>query len=103
MNFEDAWTPIKVIGWAASLLAEKGITEPRLDAGDLIAHALHWDRLQMHLHFDQPLKNSDLKIIQNYLVRRVKREPFQYILLSKTFCGRQFKVLPDVLIPRPET
>ncbi|MEJ2154700.1 MAG: peptide chain release factor N(5)-glutamine methyltransferase [Desulfobacteraceae bacterium] len=35
--------------------------------------------------------------------RRVRREPVAYILGTKEFWSLEFKVTPDVLIPRPET
>lgn len=35
--------------------------------------------------------------------RLMKGEPLQYVLGYADFCGRRFRVCPDVLIPRPET
>ena len=42
-------------------------------------------------------------LLEDALVRLCEGEPIQYILGKATFCGRDFRVTPVVLIPRPET
>lgn len=45
-------------------------------------------------------ERSELEIIAS---RLAKGQPVQHVLGYATFCGRRFRVTPDVLIPRPET
>ena len=49
------------------------------------------------------LSANDQKELETILQRLEKGEPVQYIIGEADFCGRQFHVAPDVLIPRPET
>lgn len=41
--------------------------------------------------------------LSNALGRLLEGEPLQYVTGFQEFCGRCFRVTPDVLIPRPET
>lgn len=48
--------------------------------------------------------NDQLELnINHALERLLKHEPVQYITGFAHFCGNEFRVSPDVLIPRPET
>ena len=49
------------------------------------------------------LSADDQKELETILQRLEKGEPVQYIIGVADFCGRQFRVAPGVLIPRPET
>ena len=42
-------------------------------------------------------------LLEDSLERLVTGEPVQYVLGKAWFCGREFRVGPGVLIPRPET
>ena len=49
------------------------------------------------------LSADDVNELEKIMIRLEKGEPVQYVLGFAAFCGRQFRVAPGVLIPRPET
>ncbi len=83
---------------------EKKFDSPRLDAELLLVKALNLSRrIDLYLKFDKPLSEEELKIARDFVRRRSLGEPVAYILGIKGFYNLDFKVTPDVLIPRPET
>jgi release factor glutamine methyltransferase len=50
-----------------------------------------------------PLNENQLAKLREFVKRRVKHEPLQYILGEAPFCGFMFKCDKRALIPRPET
>ena len=58
----------------------------------------------MHeIWLQQELEPDELKRYRDYVLRRAAWEPLAYIVGHKTFLQWEFRVTPDVLIPRPET
>lgn len=88
---------------AARVLSAIGIPSARLDAEVLLAHVLRVERSWLHAHPEALLQGSTLQQFEKLVERRKKREPVAYLVGKKEFYGREFKVTPDVLIPRPET
>ena len=60
-------------------------------------------RTDILLGKDTTLSADDKAELQIIIERVAKGEPVQYVLGSEEFCGHDFLVTPDVLIPRPET
>jgi len=85
------------------LLEEAGIAAPRLTAGVLLSHALGRDRSYLYGHAEEELPHSPWLHYGRYLHERLKGKPTQYITGRQEFYGREFRVTPDVFIPRPET
>lgn len=85
---------------AEPLLAGAGIDSARLEAQMLAGALLKKDRAYVLTH---PEAELDESVIQPLLERRLAREPLSYILGSREFYTRSFKVTPAVLIPRHET
>ena len=61
------------------------------------------DRAWLYAHANDELIELWWIHYGRYLHQRIKGEPTQYITGRQEFYGREFRVTPDVLIPRPET
>jgi len=96
-------TVLESLTLSTDFLEKKGIESPRLNAELLLAEILECKRLDLYLKFDQPLKENEVDKYREWISRRGKFEPLQYITGKVEFYGLQFKVTRDVLIPRPET
>lgn len=88
---------------AAAVLQDAGVPEARRDASSLLAFVLAKDRTFLIAHAEDALADGILARFQETVQRRAVGEPLQYITGVQDFFGREFRVTPDVLIPRPET
>lgn len=62
--------------------------------------------VKSYVHIIEPLTELDPVLepgLSAKLARLAAGEPLQYVLGRAEFCGLDFKVTPEVLIPRPET
>jgi release factor glutamine methyltransferase len=84
-------------------LEQGGVAVPRLTAEVLLAHALGRDRIYLFAHPEHELAELEWLHFGRYLHERLQGKPTQYITKRQEFYGREFRVTPDVLIPRPET
>jgi len=87
----------------ARLLEDAGIAASRLTAEVLLAHAIRQERVYVYAHPERELQEVEWLHYGRYLHERLKGKPTQYITGRQEFYGREFRVTPDVLIPRPET
>jgi release factor glutamine methyltransferase len=94
---------MKLLQWAAAYFKRHDIDSPRATAEILLSHALAANRIDLYLHYDQPLNADELNRFKALIKRRIKREPVAYILGHKGFWTLDLEVSPEVLIPRPET
>jgi len=97
------WTIKDVLAWTTEYFAKKRIKTPRLDAEVLLASSLGVDRLQLYLNLDRPLLPQERERYRELVRRRGAREPVALIVGKKEFWSIHFRVVPGVLIPRPET
>jgi release factor glutamine methyltransferase len=85
------------------LLEEAEVQVPRLTAEVLLAHAIGCKRSWLFAHSDEELQEVWWIHYGRYLHQRMQGIPTQYITGLQEFYGRDFRVTPAVLIPRPET
>ncbi len=69
----------------------------------LFTDILNCDRMSLYANKDLSLDKVKSSLVSAALKRRIQGEPIQYILGKAEFMGLDFRVTPDVLIPRPET
>ena len=80
-----------------------GITEPGREANSLLSLAIKRDRAFLIAHSEYELSREEEILFDEFIRRRSQHEPFQHIAGKQEFCGMDFIVTPDVMIPRPET
>lgn len=93
----------EVIQEGAQTLRNGGVSESRREAGSLLSFVLGKDRTFLISRAEEPVDDDVLAKFRESVERRANGEPLQYIVGFQDFFGRQFRVTPDVLIPRPET
>jgi len=85
------------------ILEDAAIPVPRLTAEVLLSHAVHCQRTYLYAYPERELKEVEWIHYGRYLHERLEGKPTQYITKRQEFYGREFRVSPAVLIPRPET
>jgi release factor glutamine methyltransferase len=86
-----------------TLLEEARVAAPRLTAEVLLMHAIGCERSWLYAHSGDELREVWWIHYGRYLHERLQGKPTQYITGHQEFYGREFRVTPEVLIPRPET
>lgn len=103
MAEKEVWTTLKILTWTKEFLLSKGVVNARLEAEWLLCAATGLDRVGLYLQYEKPLNDSELSAYRAMVARRARREPLQHILGSQEFCGLEYEVTADVLIPRHDT
>lgn len=93
----------EAISFATESLRTAGTPEPARDAKVLLAHSLGKQKTFLIAYPEFELTDEQQDRFSTVIERRADREPLQHILGRQEFYGRDFRVSPDVLIPRPET
>ena len=93
----------EVLREASQMLEHAGVPEARREAGSLLSFVIGKDRTFLISHAEDVLNDDQVDQYRGVVERRAAGEPLQYITGVQDFFGREFRVTPEVLIPRPET
>jgi release factor glutamine methyltransferase len=99
----EPWTVLRLLTWTTDYLKSNGSDSPRLDAEVLLAHARGCERIMLYAAFDQIVDDETRGQFRDLVKRRAAGEPVAYLIGRREFYSLNFRVTPDVLIPRPET
>lgn len=80
---------------------------PESEAGALarllLVEVFGFSTLELYGGKDKAISEKERTLLDDIIKRLLQNEPIQYILGVETFCGLNFRVDKNVLIPRPET
>ncbi len=99
----EPWTVGRLLQWTADYLKGHGSASPRLDAEVLLAEALGCRRIELYTAFDETPDDEPRAAFRELVRRRAGGAPVAYLTGRREFYSLDFRVTPDVLIPRPET
>jgi len=103
MSQTDTWTIGRLLKWTTDHFEKNGSQTPRLDAELLLAHARNCDRIELYTAFAEEASDETRAAFRELVLRRASGTPVAYLLGSREFYSLDFRVTPEVLIPRPET
>lgn len=92
-----------VLRRAAARLRQAGVGTPRLDAELLLMETLGRSREDLYRNPEGGLRQAQAERFESLVSRRLRAEPVAYVTGTQEFWSLDFRVTPDVLVPRPET
>ncbi len=96
-------TTLEALAVASRRLAAAGIASSSLDAELLLRHVTGWDRATILARSEASVTATQEALFLALVDERARRRPLQHLTGTQAFWRHEFRVTPDVLIPRPET
>ncbi len=103
MSDKDEWTIGRLLEWTTDYLKQNGSDSARLDAEVLLANARGCSRIELYTAFKDLAPENLRTQFRELIRRRSEGTPVAYLVGHREFYSLEFKVTPDVLIPRPES
>ena len=92
----------RAINIGSKILKNRNITSHKIDAEIILSHVLKTSREKLLIN-EQAISYTNFKRFKKIISRRSKKEPIAYIFNKKEFRSKDFYVVKNSLIPRPET
>jgi release factor glutamine methyltransferase len=99
----EPWTVRRIVDVTTEFLKKQGSETPRLDTEILLAHVRNCRRIELYTRYDELVTDEQRDRLRELVRRRAKSEPVAYLVGHREFFALDFRVTPDVLIPRPDT
>ena len=100
---KQVWRVIDILKWGEKYFAERAFENARREIELLVQEVLNCKRVDLYLRYDEPLTKAQLSTLRDWIQRRIKHEPVQYITGRVGFHNTLLNIVPGVLIPRPES
>ena len=88
---------------AEAHLVSHGVSNARRNAEWMLCYSLGWNMLDVYVRSSTTMEDDRAHRYWEFVERRAKREPLQYILQGTEFMSLPFEVRRGVFVPRPET
>jgi len=100
---DSVWTVGRVMAWCSSHFEKNKIDSPRLSSELILSHVLSLPRIRVYAEHKREMTPEQLTRTRELVKRAIAHEPIQYLTGCAPFFGMEFRVTPDVLIPRGDT
>ena len=92
-----------IFNYGLKFLRSSSIENPKKEIEIFLCHLLSCSKFELYNHAGKSISLTKVNLLNEWLERRAKREPIQYIINNASFYGREFYVNENVFIPRPES
>ncbi len=93
----------KILHNIAVELNSAGIDESTVEASRLVEHVTDKTRMEIILDSNEPVSAEQQEQLEEFVQRRIKKEPLAYIIGEQDFWGFTFKIRDGVLVPRSDS
>ncbi|MFO7807475.1 MAG: peptide chain release factor N(5)-glutamine methyltransferase [Candidatus Moraniibacteriota bacterium] len=93
----------KLLYRSKKIIAKKNLYSSDIDAEILLSHILNVSREYVLIHPELEISKEEESRFMDLVERRSQGEPVAYLTEYKEFCGLEFEVNKNTLVPRPET